>query len=401
MNILYIAYSCDPYNGSEDQIGWNIPLESAKSGNKVYVITKEEQRNNIEKYCKSNDFYNISFEYVDIPNVYKKIYNNFFYSGRLSIWNKKAFKIAKKICMSKSIDIIHQITPVEFRAIGNYGKIPNTKFVVGPTGGGSKTPKCLKDYSKGYNYIEFIRNFLNYQSSIIFKIKNRMKKIDYILYSNNETKNYFNNTKNEMLLTEIGIEEEKILDEPVFNSNEETTFLVAGRLIYIKGHELLFDALEKMDDSIKYKLLIAGNGKLYEKLNCRINNSNKLKNNVKLLGSVDYNEMGKLYKQCDALIMPSIRENTGTVIIEALSKGKPVIAMDAFGARVLLDENDSWLYNGETREEVVDSLCKTIIEASTSKELLMEKSKKAVIKAKNNTWESKIKIYNIIYKNII
>ena len=49
MNILYIAYFCSPYWGSEDRIGWRIPLESAKS-NCVYVITRIEERRSIEQY---------------------------------------------------------------------------------------------------------------------------------------------------------------------------------------------------------------------------------------------------------------------------------------------------------------------------------------------------------------
>ena len=43
MNILYIAYSCNPFAGSEDKIGWCVPYEISKT-NTVYVITKEEQR---------------------------------------------------------------------------------------------------------------------------------------------------------------------------------------------------------------------------------------------------------------------------------------------------------------------------------------------------------------------
>ena len=34
MNILYIAYSCNPFAGSEDKIGWCVPYESSKT-NKV------------------------------------------------------------------------------------------------------------------------------------------------------------------------------------------------------------------------------------------------------------------------------------------------------------------------------------------------------------------------------
>ena len=53
MNILYIAYSCLPDSGSENKIGWNIPIESSKSNN-VFVVTKEEHREAIEAYLKKH-----------------------------------------------------------------------------------------------------------------------------------------------------------------------------------------------------------------------------------------------------------------------------------------------------------------------------------------------------------
>ena len=78
MNILYIAYSCNPFAGSEDKIGWCVPYESSKTNtNKVYVITKEEQREPVEKYLQSHPLENIKFYYVDIPNFYKKIFKGF------------------------------------------------------------------------------------------------------------------------------------------------------------------------------------------------------------------------------------------------------------------------------------------------------------------------------------
>ena len=79
----YIAYSCNPFAGSEDKIGWCVPYESSKT-NKVYVITKEEQREPVEKYLQSHPLENIKFYYVDIPNFYKKIFKGFMYSGRQS-----------------------------------------------------------------------------------------------------------------------------------------------------------------------------------------------------------------------------------------------------------------------------------------------------------------------------
>ena len=113
MNILYIAYSCNPFAGSEDKIGWCVPYESSKT-NKVYVITKEEQREPVEKYLQSHPLENIKFYYVDIPNFYKKIFKGFMYSGRLNVWNRRVLPLAKKISADQKIDVIHQITPNTF-----------------------------------------------------------------------------------------------------------------------------------------------------------------------------------------------------------------------------------------------------------------------------------------------
>lgn len=189
MNILYIAYSCNPFAGSEDKIGWCVPYESSKT-NKVYVITKEEQREPVEKYLKSHPLENIEFYYVDIPNCYKKVFKGFMYSGRLNIWNKRVFPLAKRLCEEKKIDIIHQITPIEFRAIGDYGKIANAKFVCGPLGGGESLPDGLKDYAKGHEIIEVVRSVINYWYRFKLKITGKLNRCDYIMFANKETQEF-------------------------------------------------------------------------------------------------------------------------------------------------------------------------------------------------------------------
>lgn len=189
LRILYIAYSCNPYNGSEDKIGWNVPLEST-ARNKVFVLTKEEHRKTITRYLENNPNDNISFYYVDIPNVYKKLFKGFLYSGRLLVWHKRAVKTAKKICTEKNIDIIHQITPVEFRAIGHYWKIDDCKFVVGPIGGAGGMPKALFRYTQRKASVETLRKLINYLCKLQYKLNGKLRKCDYIIYANEETRDY-------------------------------------------------------------------------------------------------------------------------------------------------------------------------------------------------------------------
>ena len=189
MKRLYIAYSCNPFAGSEDKIGWCVPYESAKT-NKVYVVTKEEQREPIEKYLQTHVLENIEFYYVDIPNFYKKVFKGFMYSGRLNIWNKRAFPIVKKLCCDNKIDIIHQITPIEFRAIGDYGKIEKVKFVCGPLGGGEFLPNGLKEYAKSHQIVEIIRVLINHWYRFKLKVTGKLNRCDYIMFANKETQEF-------------------------------------------------------------------------------------------------------------------------------------------------------------------------------------------------------------------
>lgn len=49
MNIVYVAYCCAPYNGSEASIGWEIPLNASRN-NKVFLVTVPESKPFIDRY---------------------------------------------------------------------------------------------------------------------------------------------------------------------------------------------------------------------------------------------------------------------------------------------------------------------------------------------------------------
>lgn len=372
MNILYIAYSCNPFAGSEDKIGWCVPYESSKT-NKVYVITKEEQREPVEKYLKSHPLENIEFFYVDIPNYFKKVFKGFMYSGRLNIWNKRVFPLAKRLCEEEKIDIVHQITPIEFRAIGDYGKIANIKFVCGPLGGGEFLPNGLKDYAKGHEIIEVVRSAINHWYRFKLKITGKLNRCDYIMFANKETQKFLvggaglncpyelvfdNGLRPDELVNWTEKEKDTCKEK---GRNEECIFLVAGRMIYRKGLDFLFDTLMRIPQETRYQVRVIGDGSELEHLRKRCKGDLNLSEHVHCMGSIPYMEMEKEYAGADVFIMPSIRETTGTVLLEAMSKGVPVITINKFGGATLFDENTGWLYEGNSKEEYIENLKKLFL----------------------------------------
>ena len=371
MNILYIAYSCDPFQGSEDKIGWCVPLESAKS-NRVFVITKEEHRPIIESYLKEHAVDNLKFYYVDIPALYKKLFRGFMYSGRLSIWHRRAFPVAKRICEKEKIDIVHQITPIEFRAIGDYGNINGTRFVCGPLGGGEQLPDGLKDYARGHMAIETTRLLIN---RLFFD----------------------NGLRNDELKKIEQTQDRDLMDA----NNRKRVFLVAGRMIYRKGHTFLLDALEQLPDDVDYECRIVGGGPEMEKLRARCGNNVRLEKHVVFTGMLPYSEMEREYENADAFIMPSIRETTGTVLLEAMSKKIPVITIGKFGGAVLFDSDTGWLYEGTDKDSYIEALKNAILECILDPEEVGRRGSNARKKAELYTWENKNRHYQRIYHDLL
>ena len=182
---------------------------------------------------------------------------------------------------------------------------------------------------------------------------------------------------------------------------EKCIFLVAGRMIYRKGLDFLLDALMGIPESMAYQVRVVGDGPELKHLRKRCKDNLNLASHVYFTGAIPYVEMEKEYEKADAFIMPSIRETTGTVLLEALSKGIPVITIHRFGGAAILDENTGWLYDGDSKEEYIDNLRKAILECISNPDEVVRRGANARKEAEKYTWQEKNKKYNEIYRKLL
>jgi glycosyltransferase involved in cell wall biosynthesis len=102
---------------------------------------------------------------------------------------------------------------------------------------------------------------------------------------------------------------------------DETALLFVGRLVMLKGIDLLLRALATTPP--KVRLRIAGDGPERSALEAL---ASSLRLNVEFLGAVtDENQLVAEYRAADFLVHPSLSEEWGLVIAEALAQGTPVI----------------------------------------------------------------------------
>lgn len=110
------------------------------------------------------------------------------------------------------------------------------------------------------------------------------------------------------------------------NLNKESSMIFfAGGLVKNKNPQLLIEAFAKIKNIDNLNLFIAGTGNEATNLEKSIKLL-KLEKNVKLVGSLDMDEIINFYNAADVFCLPSLKEGLPNVVIESLLCGTPAVA---------------------------------------------------------------------------
>ena len=112
--------------------------------------------------------------------------------------------------------------------------------------------------------------------------------------------------------------------------------ICVGRLVEIKGHDILIEAFNQLAPATRPALLLVGDGPCREKLSAMITQKG-LQNDVHLLGQRE--DVASLLKLSDFFVLSSHSEGLSCSIIEAMAAGLPVIATDVGSNRELVQDN--------------------------------------------------------------
>lgn len=99
------------------------------------------------------------------------------------------------------------------------------------------------------------------------------------------------------------------------------TFIYVGRLIPLKGIMQMLEAWKQaaIKDST---LMLVGDGEQRGEIENFIRDNNL--DNVKLIGAINYDDLGPYYKAADCFIIPTLEDNWSLVVPEAMASGLPI-----------------------------------------------------------------------------
>jgi len=134
-----------------------------------------------------------------------------------------------------------------------------------------------------------------------------------------------------------------VTDRPVGPSNTgiDPTILSVSTLTRRKGLDLLLDAMPKVIEEFpRATLMVVGGGPLENRLKSKVTDLD-IQNSVSFLGWREGDELVDCYDRATLFVLPSYAEVFGRVIVEAMSRGKPVVATKTIGASSIVVNNET------------------------------------------------------------
>ncbi len=371
--ILVSAYGCEPGKGSEPGVGWHWILEMAKL-NQLWVITRKNNRSEIEKNLPSHLIKNLHFIYFDVPNYPgllkrgdKGLYLYYFF------WQWGAYLCAKKISKEIKFDFCMHLTfgSLWMPTFMHKLKIP---FIWGPVGGGESVP---------FNYL----NKLPWREYLMQRLRNLLIKCvalnpffmtasaaaEIILVRTDDSKKIFPKKFQKKIITilETGVSQESLSESKLNPKNKSqcVEIIFSGRLIGIKNIEMAIEAFglaSRVYSSMRFTII--GDGPRMPSLKLSAKKAG-VSDKVQFLGGVNQLTVLEHLKKSDIFLFPSLKEGGSWSLIEAIGAGCPVICMDISGMHVITDDSCAVRIRPTSYEDSVKHMADAIIKLSVSQEL--------------------------------
>ncbi|MCB2426640.1 glycosyltransferase family 4 protein [Methylophaga pinxianii] len=312
------------------------------------------------------------------------------------------WKLAKKAVKAHHINIVHEPAPVS-------PKRPSALFglgcpvIIGPMNGGM-------DFPQGFSHMKTLSEKIFYfplrmVSHIVNIVIPGKLFANLLLVANHRTKKalpFFKFGRIEALV-ENGVDLSlwTAPDEAERHTQHKIHFVYVGRLVDWKCVDILIEALIHLRKEINCKLFIVGGGDEKEKLIKAADHLVK-QQVIKFLGWLTHEEIRKLLAETDVLVLPSVRECGGAVILEAMAMKKPVIAVNWGGPADYITPATGILLNPANRQQLLSELITAMEKMAQDNTFRKQCGDAGYQRAVEIfSWQAKIKQVIDIYQQVI
>jgi glycosyltransferase involved in cell wall biosynthesis len=309
-----------------------------------------------------------------------------------------ARKIVRELIAAERIDLVHQPIPVSprFPSLMTALGVP---VVIGPMNGGMEYPAAFRQTESAFSRIAigFGRGFSDFFNSLL----PGKKHADALLVANERTRLALpSGIRGRVIeLVENGVQLGTWIGPAQTTSRaRRPRFVFLGRLVDWKALDIVIEALSRMPEA---ELVVIGDGPMREPWRQTAERYG-VSERVEFTGFLLQAECAPYLRDALALVLPSIYECGGAVVLEAMASGIPVIATKWGGPADYLDDSCGFLVEPSSREAMVEGF------AAAMSKLIAEPRLRGELGARGRTrveqqfdWEKKIDRIQEIYHSLL
>lgn len=400
LKILINAYACSPGMGSEPGMAWNWVSNLAKFC-ELYIITEGEFREKIEEVVPTlEQGKNMHFYYNPVTDEIRKMCWNQgdwrFYKYYRE-WQWKTYLMAKEICSSEHIDVLHQLNMIGFREPGYLWKLSkesDVPFVWGPIGGLKQFPLAYLQGAglkmKLFNRLKNILNVwqLKHEKRVDEALKTARLLISSIPDSYRAIKKY--KGLESIVIPETGCFLSEDIPTDRFDEKELHVMWV-GKFDFRKQLPLALRAIA-IANNPNIVLEIYGGGSDEQIASAkRVEDLLGITEKVVWHGNQPNDVVMNAMHKAQVFFFTSVSEDTSTVVLEAVSNRLPVLCFDACGMAAVIDDKVGRKVALSNPAQSATDFAKLLNDLEHDRNLLKQLSENCKQRQTELSWEEKAK----------
>jgi glycosyltransferase involved in cell wall biosynthesis len=409
--VLLIAEAANPEWTSVPLIGWSLSRALAKVAD-VHLVTQIRNRDAIVRagLNENSDFTAIDNERLAAPlsklgqklpggyTTYMALSSLAYYSFEYRVWAQFKARLAER-----QFDLVHRITPLSptnqsiiARRLSKIG-IP---FIVGPLNGGVPWPRHFMgrqhaerewlSHIRGiYRFMPAYHSTRHHSAAIIVGSRHTCEEMPAFVRHKC------------IYIPENGVDWEQFSNPGHRRGRRPLRAAFVGRLVPYKGADILVEAAAEFLRQGKLELHIIGDGAqraLLEELVRQLG----IQRQVHFHGWIAHTDIPDKLRECDFMVLPSIREFGGGVVVEAMALGVMPIVANYAGPSELVDDGCGIRVSFRDKNSLIKGVNQAIAKVISSPQILDELGEAGRQKVREMlTWEAKANQISSIYDAVL
>lgn len=352
MRVLLSAYACEPNQGSEQEVGWQRALHMLALGDEVWVLTRSNSQTLIEADPLSHS-HGLRFIYYDLPGWALKLKRHtWFRRVYFTLWQWGAYREASRQHRLTPFDSVYHVTFASMKFGSFMGRL-GIPFVIGPIAGGERAPFRLRSsLPVRWQAAELLRDLgILIQRCSPFS-RSAFAAADRIYVTTRESLRLIPRKWRFKTVVRLAIAANKCGARNIDRQQPDyPRFVYAGGLIYWKGAHLAIRALAQVRSTTPgATLTLIGDGPTEQWLRA-VAEQCGVAHAVEFAGRIPREQLIDGFSHYTVLVFPSLHDSGGMVVLEALSRGTPVICLDLGGPSVIVNASCGVVVPTENADE--------------------------------------------------